>query len=126
MGCDWFMYHLRSNYQNRLEFPFNIYKCKCKLHHGVYIIYTVCFVLFVEEKDFGQTYTEVDRITAKDMHSDDIDEVDLLKDKGQDWVGAWCWGQVEMLTTGGQGLVKQICQEVVAVVRWGAIHDVEY
>ena len=60
------------------------------------------------------------------MHSDDIDEVDLPKVKGQDWVGAWCWGQVEMLTTGRQGLVKQICQEVVAVVRWGSIHDAEY
>ena len=23
MQCDWFMYHLRSNYKNRLEFPFN-------------------------------------------------------------------------------------------------------
>ena len=24
MQCDWFMYHLRSTYKNRLEFPFNI------------------------------------------------------------------------------------------------------
>ena len=23
MQCDLFMYHLRSNYKNRLEFPFN-------------------------------------------------------------------------------------------------------
>ena len=24
MQCDWFMYHLRSNYKNRLEFPFKL------------------------------------------------------------------------------------------------------
>ena len=28
MQRDWFMYHLRSNYKNRLEFPF-----KFRLHH---------------------------------------------------------------------------------------------
>ena len=42
----------------------------------------------MEEKDSGQTYTEVDKITAIDMDSDDIDEVGLPKVKGQDWVGA--------------------------------------
>ena len=24
MQCDWFMYHLRSTYKNRLEYPFNV------------------------------------------------------------------------------------------------------
>ena len=32
MQHDWFMYHLRSTYKNRLEFPFN--------HHHSYIMYS--------------------------------------------------------------------------------------
>ena len=68
MQHDWFMYHLRSTYKNRLDFPFKgiLYQCfhfkKSELHGSMYassVNWKVGFCQFVTKMfDTHSAFTE--------------------------------------------------------------------